>query len=101
MRIDNIQYVRNGSGGCDGFTQVFFSDGRKYKNMMAIAFHYPELPANEDRSKFAVIDLDDPTAKFDGEFFLPKILRAIAAWDSSWDASQAKYTIKFPFTVKP
>lgn len=93
MRITNIQYHRNGSGCCDGFTQVFFEQDRViHKNLMAIAF--------ESSGQFAVIDLEDPTAKFDGDYHRPKIEKAIATWESSWDASQAKYTIKFPFTVK-
>lgn len=92
MKITNIQNVRNGSGYCEGFTQVFFSDGRGYKNMMAIAF------SSEDQ--VAVINLDDPTLKWDAQDWRDKLREAIAAWEASWDASQAKYTIKFPFTVK-
>lgn len=91
MKITNIQYVRNGSC-CEGFTQAFFSDGRKYKNMMAIAFPSPE--------QFALINLDDPTMKLDPAYWQSQVQQAIAAWESSWDTSQAKYTIKFPFTVK-
>lgn len=97
MKITNIQYVRNGSGCCEGFTQVFFSNGRNLKNMMAILFGYhQELPADQ----VAVINLDDPTLKWDASDFLPQIREAIATWEASWDASQAKYTVKFPFTVK-
>ena len=97
MKITNIQYVRNGSGCCEGFTQVLFSDGRNFKNMMAILFGYhQELPVDQ----VAVINLDDPTLKWDASDFLPQIREAIAAWEDSWDSTQAVYTIKYPFTVR-
>jgi hypothetical protein len=90
MKITNIQYHRNGSGTAEGFTQVLFHHNRTDKNLMALVFS----------SQIAVINLDDPTAKFNGDYYLPWIRAAIAAWEESWDSAQAAYAIKFPFTVR-
>lgn len=92
MKITNIIYHRNGSGTCEGFTQVFFQQSRVvHKNMMAIAF--------ENTSQLAIIDLDDPSAKFDGDYFRKVIVEAIHTWSNTWAFDDSGYTQKFPFTV--
>ena len=92
MKITNILYHRNGSGCCEGFTQVFFSADRKLKNMMAIAF--------EHTSQLAIVNLDDLTAKFDGDYYRANIVTAISVWSNSWVGDAIVYTQKFPFEVK-
>ena len=92
MKITNILYHRNGSGCCEGFTQVFFSEGRKLKNMMAILF--------EDTSKMGLINLDDPTAKFDADYYRPTLESALKTYWVTFDHTVGAYTQKFPFEVK-
>ena len=91
MKITNIQHVRNGSD--ESFTQILFSEGRSFSNMMAIAF-------GSFDDQLAIINLNDPTTKYAAADFRDQLREAIATWEASWDASQAKYTVKFPFTVK-
>lgn len=97
MRITNIQYVRNGSGCCEGFTQVFFSDGRKFKNMMAILFGLHRITPED---QVAVVNLDDPTLKWDAQDWQPRLHAAIATWYDTYDHSTGAYTQQFPFEVK-
>ena len=91
MKITNIQYTRNGSGCCEGFHQVFFNDGRTFKNMMAIAF--------SDRDQLAIVSLDNLTLKWEAQEWREKIYQAIDLYEGSWSHAESAYTIKFPFTI--
>jgi hypothetical protein len=91
MKINSIQHVRNGSD--ESFTQVLFSDGRNFKNMMAIAFE-----SLDDR--LAIINLDAPTTKYAAADFRDQLRQAIATWEDSWNSDKGIYMILFPFMVR-
>jgi len=82
-----VKFHRNGVAGCSFFTVAFTGrkgSGGEGKRLCAIRFceelqEDPNLFCGNPMKFYAVIDLDDPTTKWDAAYFLDDIDAAIMA----------------------